>query len=138
MGAGTLEQRTEALERQGRILRMRMEGRSLAAIAEVLGVSKQAVWETLKKALTQPKSETAELARALELARIDFLTNLIWPSEDTSPDLVPIPELLGLMEKRIRLLGLNAPERMELRAQQYVLDWGDENELEADSDAASA
>lgn len=124
--------------RQDRIIRLRIAGETLQAIADREGITKQAVAKTLQRALARPKSETAELALALDLERIDFLLRLYWPSEKALPEGVAFPQLMELLEKRAKIWGYYSPEKHEVRHQEYVLDWGDERNNENENPDADA
>lgn len=135
MSESAADKRAREHGQQAAILRARLAGQTLEAIAEAHGITKQRVAQVLQKALARPKTETAALARELELARLDFLTEFYWPAPGTPADQVWFDKLMELSEKRAKLLGLNAPEKFEVRTQQYILDWGEEDHATDGDDA---
>ena len=100
-----------AVERRARALQLRKEGASFDDIAAELGMSRSAAHKTVQRGLVEltalAKGE-AEGLRALELARLDELQRSIWP-EATGGNLPAMDRLLKIMERRTRLLGLDAP-----------------------------
>ncbi len=99
----------DALERQRQALELRKAGVPYAKIAEALGYAHasgahKAVASALKKTLQEP----ADDLRKLELERLDAMLFAIWPS--VTKGIQPaIDRALRIMERRAKLLGLDAP-----------------------------
>ena len=103
-----------ALERQMQALELRKAGVSYAKIAEVLGYastggSHKAVSSALKKTLQEPADEL----RKLEVERLDAALSSIWASVKQG-QYGAIDRALRIMERRARLLGLDAPTKQEV------------------------
>jgi hypothetical protein len=59
--------------------------------------------------------EQAEEVRRLELLRLDEMAQAIWPQTvSANPDLFAVDRLLRIMERRARLLGLDAPAKQDI------------------------
>src|SRR5262249_5396385 len=98
----------DAALRQTEALRLRQAGNTFAQIAEMLGYSdpsgaRNAVMAALRENVTEPNAEM----RALELARLDALHAALW-SEALAGDLPTVDRILKLMERRAKILGLDA------------------------------
>lgn len=104
------ERQIKALERQKQALELRMAGVSYATIAEQLGYSDmsgahRAVGRALKRTLQEP----ADKLRELEAERLDKLLLGLWPSRT---NLGVVDRILRIMERRAKLLGLDAPTKV--------------------------
>lgn len=123
------EQQISATERQRRALEMRKAGKSYQAIAETLGyASTGGAHKAVHSALTKTLSEPADAVRQLELARLDALLEALWPGatgakaapweEDGRPesevDVERVDRVLKIMERRAKLLGLDAPTKADV------------------------
>jgi hypothetical protein len=102
----------KAIERQMRlstILSMRLQGHTLREIgaAQDPPVSMQAIHKTLKKALERMLIEPFEHIRLMEATRLDEVMASIYPAA-LDGDLSAIDAVLSLMQRRSRLLGLDA------------------------------
>lgn len=103
-----------AAERRARALQLRKEGANFDQIAEELGMSRSAAHKTVQRAIaelaTLAETEVAEL-RALESARLDELHQAVWP-QAVAGDLPALDRVIRIMERRARLLGLDAPAKV--------------------------
>jgi hypothetical protein len=113
---------------QNRALELRLKGLSLRQIAAELKVSHQAVKRYLDLALAQliqDQNLKMDEIRAMELSRLDALMASLWPRAmgdgDEPPHLGAIAQTLKVMERRAKLLGLDAPTRV-----QAEVTWQDE------------
>jgi len=111
--------RSQAAERAKQAFAMRIAGATYAQIGERLQVTTGAAHKMVRRVLDQTRQETAEAAdelRRLEVERLDALTLLLWKQATGSkePNHGAIDRLLRIMERRARLLGLDAPTRQEL------------------------
>ena len=114
-GFGTISgaaatKRVKVAERQKQCLELRRQGMSQAEIATHLGMTRQNVSVTISKALRNHCREASEELIELEVARLDVLLQGIWAraSSGNTPD---VYAALKIMERRSRLLGLDAPGR---------------------------
>jgi hypothetical protein len=139
-------------ERRAEVLRLRLDGMTLAAIGERLGIRADSVHDIITRALASMAKEPAEELLGLELARLDSLyaeamnvlrsftpllhngkvvqipvinrdgeivkdpdtgQPLTCIAEDKAARLAAIAAAVRVMERRSRLLGLDAPSRMQ-------------------------
>lgn len=114
------------------ILEYRKAGLSYRKIAEQMGCSVSTVYEAVKRAMAVVSETTAQQAKVIrdtELERLDELQVALWskargrPARGTpgdpnyqpavEPDMKAVDRLLRIMERRAKLLGIDAPERFE-------------------------
>jgi hypothetical protein len=139
-------------ERRAEVLRLRLDGMTLAAIGERLGIRADSVHDIITRALASMAKEPAEELLGLELARLDSLyaeamnvlrsftpllhngkviqipvinrdgeiakdpdtgQPLTCIAEDKAARLAAIAAAVRVMERRSRLLGLDAPSKMQ-------------------------
>ena len=110
-------------ERDSRVFAMRRGGTSVSEIAKRFGISSRAVNASIQRQLQRLNKEALlaypELLR-LELERLDTLQQALWPltqhrkvrGEDGAdhpiePDIKAVQQVLAIMEKRTKLLGIN-------------------------------
>lgn len=110
-------------DRDLRIFKLRQAGTSTAEIARRFGVSTTVVSRAIQRQLQKMNSETLlaypEVLR-LELERLDNLQQAIWPltqhrrvvmddgtEQSVEPDLKAIQQVLGIMDRRTKLLGMD-------------------------------
>ena len=67
------------------------------------------------KALAKEMKGQAEQIRSLELTRLDELQTAIW-ADCMDGKLTAIDRVLKIMERRSKLVGLDAPERLDIKA----------------------
>lgn len=139
-------------ERRAEVLRLRLDGMTLAAIGERLGIRADSVHDIITRALRDMTQEPAEQLLGIELARLDSLyveamsvlrsfTPLLHNgkivqipvinrdgeivkdpdtghpltciAEDKAARLAAIAAAVRVMERRAKLIGLDAPSRMQ-------------------------
>lgn len=111
-----------SIVRREKALELRMAGMSYYYISKELGVSKSTAFSDVQKALKEIQSrytEVAENIRTIELARIERLILGIWHSARKG-DLQAIDRINRLMERKSRLLGLDAPTKQEVKSEDTV------------------
>jgi Homeodomain-like domain len=131
------EIRATARQREARAVQLRTAGATYQQIGDRLGCSESRAWRIVQRALDRMVREPADQLRQLELARLDQLwieaTKVLHrshitvsngrvaldprtgqPLEDDGPVLQAIDRLLKIMERRARLLGLDAPTRVNV------------------------
>lgn len=104
-----------AAERAHRALDLRIAGAAYRQIGQQLGVSYQTAFRDVQDALAELdalKKKKAERLRDLELKRCDKLT-LALQTQARAGDVKAIRTLLGIMERRAKLLGLDAPQQID-------------------------
>jgi hypothetical protein len=129
--------RVDAAQRDARALELRAGGASFRQIAGLLGVSVSTAWTCVDRGLAATRQEPSSKLRALERDRLDRLTTAATqvlqarhvvvsggkivtddddqPLVDHGPTLAAINTLRGLMERRARLEGLDAPARADVQ-----------------------
>jgi hypothetical protein len=115
--AASRAQQAATAERRNRLVHLRLAGADYEAIARQLGYSSAA---DARKDLTRAfdssarrlDQSTGEL-RALELARLDRLQAALW-STAIGGDVRAVETSLRIIDRRCRLLGLDAPIRHEV------------------------
>ncbi|GAA0402844.1 hypothetical protein GCM10009530_63520 [Microbispora corallina] len=139
-GNGRYDRDPEVARRDAEACELRAQGLTYQQIADELGLSsKGQAYEAVQRALRDIVQEPADEVRQLELLRLDELarrartvmlakhlvvdkgTVVIWegaPLIDDAPVLQVIDRLLKIQERRARLLGLDAPQRVSVDAQQ--------------------
>jgi len=108
------EQQVKAYERQQEALSLRLVGLSYDAIAERLEFANRsgafrAVQAALKKTLQEPADEL----RTLELERLDSML-LPMMAQAKKGNQGAVDRVLRIMERRAKLLGLDAPTKQEI------------------------
>ncbi len=120
--AASTAQRTEQRARAVAALRLRTEGASFATIADELRyATPNSACKSVGALLRRVEHEAAEDARSLEQARLDALLRAVWDLAMTG-DLPAVDRVLKISERRSRLLGLDAPQRVDLGAPDVDLD----------------
>lgn len=108
------QQQLSAVERQRKALELRKQGKTYAVIAVELGYRNTSGAHTaVKSALHKTLSEPAEELRLLEAERLDMLLAAVWPSA-TNGEPKAVENALRIMERRAKLLGLDAPTTTDI------------------------
>ncbi|WP_461368525.1 helix-turn-helix domain-containing protein [Candidatus Darwinibacter acetoxidans] len=114
-GAKTAPSKIPAAARREKALELRAKGMSIRAIAGKLGVSKSQVQRDIVKELQAAAVDRKKIAGHiidLELAKLDALEKKAW-EHITDGELSAIDRVLRSMERRAKLLGLDAAEKIE-------------------------
>lgn len=91
----------------------RMEGKTFAVIAEELGYkSVQAAHDAVKRALAATLREPADAYRQLEMERLDAMWGVHYLNAQAG-DVQALAGCLKVMERRAKLLGIDAPAKVE-------------------------
>ena len=101
-------------ERRQRALDLRIAGVRYRQIAKELGISHQLAFHDVQVSLgelAKLSGQKAEKVRELEVERCDKLSMAMWPKAKAG-DHKAAQAILHAMERRARLLGLDAPERV--------------------------
>jgi Homeodomain-like domain len=132
----------EVRDREAQALELRRNGASYPQIAERLGISVSTAWAAVNRVLKRTAQEAAGDVRKLELERLDQLQiaaltvlrrthpvvqagKVVYtgggdgqpavPLVDDGPTLAAIRALLDIQQRRARLLGLDAPTKVEAK-----------------------
>jgi hypothetical protein len=101
-------------DRKLQALELRKAAVSYQQIADQLGYrSASGAFNAVKAALKATLREPANELRDLEVARLDAMLLVLWRRVQ-SGDEKAVDRVLRIMERRARLLGLDAPRRQEL------------------------
>ena len=95
-------------------LRLRSRGYTYQQIADNMGCSKPTAFERVKRALAAIPAEAAEEYRRLENDRLDTLQAIAMHEAVTKKSMQAIDRVLHIMDRRAKLLGLDAPTRTEI------------------------
>jgi len=105
-------------ERRIQCLELRKAGATYTAIGKHLGISRQAAFKHVTNALAELRAEatdqTEDLIR-LEVERLDQLLVGLWDRARVG-GLEAVDRVLKIQARRSLLLGLDAPKRMEVKA----------------------
>lgn len=113
-----------------RAVQLRMSGLTFNEISNALGYQNPgSAHRVVQRALDRWGWNTVDEYRKIELQRLDMMTVRLWPQamgrsakvEDgvvvdpgVPPDLDAMSQLLRIMERRARLLGLDAPQALDI------------------------
>jgi len=114
-GSKASPRRLKPSERQAAAMELKLAGKSYRTIARKLGFrgpsgAHKAVAAYLKKTREAPTNEL----RRIELERLDRLQVIAWKRVTVMADLKAISTVLKIMERRAKLLGLDAPTMFTL------------------------
>lgn len=110
----------KAQETALRALELRKAGATYEAISQMLGYSsKSTAFSAVNKLMQSTKREGSKEAFEMELRRLDDLLMALWP-QARQGDFGAIDRTLRIMESRRKLLGLDAPERVQTQIQQVI------------------
>ena len=113
MGNSNQQRKVNANERQRQALELRKGGVDYATIAQHLGYKDQSgAWRAVNRALTATLQEPADELRKLEVERLDAMY-LAVATGIRNGNLGAIDRGIRIMERRAKLLGLDAPIKTE-------------------------
>ena len=108
------------------MLQMRVQGMTYRQIAIACGLrSEMQAFEVVIAEIQKMTAEAAAEARKLECDRLDSLLNAIWPKA-MDGDTKAVTTVLGIMQRRAELLGLDAPARVDIthRVREMAIEMG--------------
>lgn len=89
-------------------------GASYEEIAQQLGYAdKSGAWKAVRRALDRQEARDVEALRDQELARLDRLQLGVW-QQATKGEVAAVMAALRIIDRRIRLLGLDLPQQVHL------------------------
>ncbi|MCX5066645.1 hypothetical protein OOJ91_12225 [Micromonospora lupini] len=110
-------QRAATAERRGKAVAMRLAGLDYQTIADRLGYAdRAAAHKDITRALESNVAEmhrNADVLRQEELDRLNRLQAGLWPTA-AAGDPKAVTAVLGIIDRRCKLLGLDAPVRHEV------------------------
>ena len=102
----------EAVEKQRKAMEMRLAGKSYETIASELEyASKSGAYKAVMSAIKKTLQEPADELRKVEAERLDAMLAVLWDKKDKP---LYVDRILRIMERRARLLGLDAPTRQDI------------------------
>lgn len=122
--------KAEQAEKRRKALALREANLSYEEIAQAMGWSHRSVARRfVERALKATYQEPADEVRRLELRRLDRLARDWWPlalarkdaktGEAIPPDPDALDRMMKLMDRRAKLLGLDAPVQIEQTTKSY-------------------
>lgn len=110
-----------ATERRLQALELRKAGATYRAIGARLGVSEAQSYKDVQTELQRIAAESADVAadvRTLELERLDALLLALW-AQAKQGNQGAVDRVLRVMERRAKLLGLDAPTKIDHTLEAY-------------------
>lgn len=104
------------LKMSARALELRQEGKTFARIAAELDVSPATVHNWVSEAIAELRGELHEAAerhRDMDLLRLDRLLATVLPLANAGTDPRWVEKALQILDRRARLLGLDAPTKTQ-------------------------
>lgn len=117
MPKNTTTAATRRMYRQEKALELRRAGMAFSAIAAHIGISKSRAHELVCAGLEDARDQIAATSnelRAEEVSRLDGMLEKVYPKA-AQGDLLAVDRVLKIMERRAKLLGLDAPIRTALQ-----------------------
>jgi hypothetical protein len=99
--------------RREEAVRLRSVGATYATIAATLGVSISQAHRDVTTEVRRIPAEEAQHLRQIESMRLDALQRAVW-GKALAGDLKAVDRALRIVELRCKLLGLNAPQQIEV------------------------
>ena len=116
----------EQIDRELKVLELRRMGYTWQKIADSVGYADHTgAYAAYKRAMKRTLQQPADELRSQEIDRIDNLQLILWDQAVTG-DVKAIMAIIKLMERRAKLLGLDAPVRIE----QEVTTWTGEDSID--------
>lgn len=109
--SATSRRHVSAAQTAVKVLELRLKGLSFAKIGLQTGISKQRAHQCVQEFLEESSEELkamGEKIKIMELARLEHLQVGLWPRASRG-DPRSIDTMLRIMERRAKLLGLDAP-----------------------------
>lgn len=103
-----------SLQRQAQALELRRMGKGFAEIAAALGIGKSQAHRLVVAGMADAREQVAAQAddlRTEEVSRLDGMLAGLWPSARKG-GVAAVDRVLKIMERRARLLGLDAPVKL--------------------------
>jgi orotate phosphoribosyltransferase-like protein len=101
-------------------MRYRSRGYTYQQIADAMDCSKPTAYARVQRALAAIPAEAVEEYRRLEGDRLDTLLNIAMYEAQTRKSLYAIDRVLSIMERRAKLMGLDAPTKTEVISYDHI------------------
>ena len=104
----------EAAEKRARALELRKAGATYDQIAQQVGYAERgSAYRAVQTALQAITQEPAQEVRQLEVERLDAMLLGLWPAARKGKE-GAVDRVLRIMERRAKLLGLDAPVKADV------------------------
>lgn len=112
----------EVLERENKIIELRRAGATWAVIAERVGyASASGAYNAYQRIAERVIRPNLEEYRDMELDRLDRLQMGVW-AKALNGDSRAVDSVLRIIDRRTRILGLDAPKEVNLKAEVTTYD----------------
>jgi len=108
----------ERIDREREIVELRTEGYVWREIAQQVGMSTAGVYKAYNRAMTRVITPAVNEHRELELDRLDILQRTYWQPA-VNGNLRAADFVLRVIDKRAKLLGLDAPIKVQAEVVTY-------------------
>ena len=118
--AKTNKTHIKARQREQQAVTLRLAGQTYQAISDVMGVTKGGVYKMVKNSMERTikhTDESVEILKEIELHRLDRLYARMFPLAEQG-SMGAVDRCLKIMERRARLLGLDAPVKTDFSLHQ--------------------
>jgi DNA-binding CsgD family transcriptional regulator len=125
------------LDAQQQALELRRAGHGYQAIADRLGCSLSTAHGYIKEAMAEAKAQIdtdASELKAEEISRLDGMLVGLWDAAKMG-DYAAVDRVLKIMERRSKLLGLDAPVKVGLGGDKDAPPIGHKHDIQTFSDA---
>ena len=116
-GNTTSAAKARKLGNQIKALELRRMGRGYVDIASTIGISKSQAHRLVKQGLADARAQVEANANELkveEISRLDAMLGGLWAGA-RSGNVAAVDRVLKIMERRAKLLGLDAPVRTSIQ-----------------------
>lgn len=120
-GVNVDRQEAASAEVTRQCLDLRLAGGSLESIGRTVGLHKSNVSRRIKAALADIPAAEADALRTLENERLDAMQVAIW-GKVRKGELGAVDRAIKISERRARLNGLDAPQRLDLGTKAVDID----------------
>lgn len=115
----------DMIEREAKVLELRLAGLTWRTIAEAVGYSSGgAAWKAYQRAIQRVLREPADEVRQQELERLDRMMTIHY-QRATQGDVAALNAVVKVMHQRALLLGLYAPTRIDAKTEVSYSGGGD-------------
>lgn len=115
------ERRAEVAERRKRVLAARLRGESFRAIADREDIAVSTAHQDYQTALSDIPKPEAEQLRKVEGERLDMLQKGVWDAAILG-DIDASRQALRIIDRRAKLFGLDAPQKVDVSTGNVDLD----------------
>lgn len=107
----TTPKQIETIQKEAEAVKLRLAGHTFDQIAQRLGYSdRSGAAKAVRRAMQATIQEPTDELRRIEVERLDALQRALWPAAESGKWLAT-DRVLTIMDRRARLLGLDAPQR---------------------------